>query len=55
MIYWLNSFDDTTAAAIAYLNGVKATLQNDTASDHGEYGSWKKRHLKNLNPMGSTM
>lgn len=30
IIYWLNCWDDTTDAAIAYLNGVKAVLSDDT-------------------------
>ena len=46
MIYWLNSFDDTTAAAIAYLNGVKATLQNDTASVMENMAAGKKAFEK---------
>jgi hyaluronoglucosaminidase len=32
MIYWLNCWDDTTDAAIAYLNGVKAVINNDTTA-----------------------
>lgn len=32
IIYWLDCWDDTTAAAIAYLNGVKAVLAGDTSS-----------------------
>lgn len=32
IVYWLNSWDDTTAAAIAYLKGIKASLLNDTSS-----------------------
>ncbi len=30
IIYWLDCYDDTTLAAIAYLNGIKAILNNDT-------------------------
>ena len=30
IVYWLDCWDDTTEAAIAYLNGVKAVLNNDT-------------------------
>ena len=30
IVYWLDCWDDTTEAAIAYLNGVKAVLTNDT-------------------------
>lgn len=30
IVYWLNCWDDTTEAAIAYLNGVKAVLANDS-------------------------
>ena len=32
IIYWLNCWDDTTDAAIAYLNGIKAVIDNDTTS-----------------------
>ncbi len=32
IIYWLDCWDDTTDAAIAYLNGVKAVLSNDTTA-----------------------
>lgn len=32
IVYWLNSWDDTTQAAIAYLKGIKASLLNDTSS-----------------------
>lgn len=32
IVYWLDCWDDTTEAAIAYLNGVKAVLHQDTAS-----------------------
>lgn len=31
IVYWLDCWDDTTEAAIAYLNGVKAILNNDTS------------------------
>ena len=30
IIYWLDCWDDTTDAAIAYLNGVKAVINNNT-------------------------
>ena len=30
IVYWLDCWDDTTEAAIAYLNGVKAVLAGDT-------------------------
>lgn len=30
--YWLDCWDDTTDAAIAYLNGVKAVINNDTTA-----------------------
>ena len=30
IVYWLDCWDDTTEAAIAYLNGVKAVLADDT-------------------------
>lgn len=30
MVYWLDCWDDTTEAAIAYLEGVKAVLSNNT-------------------------
>lgn len=29
MIYWIDCWDDTTAAAIAYLNGIKASIEQD--------------------------
>lgn len=32
IIYWLDCWDDTADAAIAYLNGVKAVLDNDTTA-----------------------
>ena len=32
IVYWLNCWDDTTTAAIAYLNGVKAVLAGDTSN-----------------------
>ena len=32
IVYWLDCWDDTTDAAIAYLNGVKAVLAGDTAA-----------------------
>ena len=32
IIYWLDCWDDTTDAAIAYLNGVKAVINNDTTA-----------------------
>lgn len=32
IVYWLDCWDDTTAAAIAYLNGVKAVLAGDTSN-----------------------
>ena len=32
IIYWLDCWDDTTDAAIAYLNGVKAVISNDTTA-----------------------
>ena len=32
IVYWLNCWDDTTEAALAYLNGVKAVLANDTTN-----------------------
>lgn len=32
IVYWLDCWDDTTDAAIAYLNGVKAVLDNDSTS-----------------------
>ena len=30
IVYWLNCWDDTTEAAIAYLNGVKSALAGET-------------------------
>lgn len=32
IVYWLDCWDDTTDAAIAYLNGVKAVINNDTTA-----------------------
>lgn len=32
IVYWLNCWDDTTEAAIAYLNGVKSALAGDVSS-----------------------
>ena len=32
IVYWINCWDDTTEAAIAYLNGVKAVLAGDTTN-----------------------
>lgn len=32
IIYWLDCWDDTNTAAIAYLKGIKAVLENDTTS-----------------------
>ena len=32
IIYWLDCWDDTTDAAIAYLNGVKAVINGDTTA-----------------------
>lgn len=32
IVYWLNCWDDTTEAAIAYLNGVKSALGGDVSS-----------------------
>lgn len=32
VVYWLNCWDDTTEAAIAYLNGVKSALEGDVSS-----------------------
>lgn len=32
IVYWLNCWDDTTEAAIAYLNGVKSALEGDVSS-----------------------
>lgn len=32
IVYWLDCWDDTTAAALAYLNGVKAVLIKDTTN-----------------------
>lgn len=32
IVYWLNCWDDTTEAAIAYLNGVKSDLEGDVSS-----------------------
>ncbi len=32
IVYWLDCWDDTTAAALAYLNGVKATLIKDSTN-----------------------
>lgn len=32
IVYWLNCWDDTTEAAIAYLNGVKAALVSDSTN-----------------------
>ncbi len=32
IVYWLDCWDDTTTAAIAYLNGVKAVLAGDTSN-----------------------
>lgn len=32
IVYWLDCWDDTTAAAIAYLNGVKAVMAKDTTN-----------------------
>ncbi len=32
IVYWLNCWDDTTTAAIAYLNGVKAVLAKDSTN-----------------------
>ncbi|OUN24350.1 beta-N-acetylglucosaminidase domain-containing protein [Pseudoflavonifractor sp. An85] len=32
IVYWLNCWDDTTEAAIAYLNGVKAVIANDATN-----------------------
>lgn len=32
IVYWLNCWDDTTEAAIAYLKGIKASLLKDTSS-----------------------
>lgn len=32
IIYWLNCWDDTTDAALAYLNGVKAVINKDTTA-----------------------
>lgn len=32
IVYWINCWDDTTEAAIAYLNGVKAVIANDSTN-----------------------
>lgn len=32
IVYWLNCWDDTTEAALAYLNGIKAAINADDAS-----------------------
>ena len=32
IVYWINCWDDTTEAAIVYLNGVKAVLAGDTTN-----------------------
>ncbi len=32
IVYWLNCWDDTTEAAIAYLNGVKSAILGDTSA-----------------------
>ena len=32
IVYWLDCWDDTTEAAIAYLNGVKSDLEGDVSA-----------------------
>ena len=50
IVYWLNCWDDTTEAAIAYLNGVKSALAGDVSSviSYNTAGKAGVRPFKNI-------